>query len=143
METYSKSLENLLAAAYLSGAAEGLNKCKDLSNEDVAKNLDDIKTLRRKFLERSEEDGYKQPVHHIEEAKQKAYELLLQHTKYPNKNLSSLNHPTISTHMNTTPSNTSTHMNTTPFNTTPSNTSKNAPITPLAPQIIRLGGKRN
>jgi hypothetical protein len=81
---YKTNLENLIAAAYLSGAAEALNKSKELTSEDLTKNLDDLKTLRRIFLRRAEEEGYHQPVHHIEEAKKKAFELLTQKTKYPN-----------------------------------------------------------
>ena len=86
MENYSKKLENLLAAAYLSGAAEGLHKSEELTKDDVTKNLDDIKTLRHIFLERSEQEGYLQPVHHIEQAKKLAYELLVKHTNYPSSN---------------------------------------------------------
>jgi hypothetical protein len=81
---YKTNLENLIAAAYLSGAAEALNKSKELTSEDLTKNLDDLKILRRTFLRRAEEEGYHQPVHHIEEAKKKAFELLTEKTKYPN-----------------------------------------------------------
>ena len=81
---YKTNLENLIAAAYLSGAAEALHKSKELTPEDLTKNLDDLKILRRIFLRRAEEEGYHQPVHHIEEAKKKAFDLLTQKTKYPN-----------------------------------------------------------
>ena len=103
MENYSKKLENLLAAAYLSGAAEGLHKSEELTKDDVTKNLDDIKTLRHIFLERAEQEGYLQPVHHIEEAKKLAYDLLVKHTNYPSSNAST---PPISPTTPTTPSNT-------------------------------------
>jgi len=87
---YKTNLENLIAAAYLSGAAEALNKSKELTPEDLIKNLDDLKILRRIFLKRAEEEGYHEPVHHIEEAKKKAFELLTQKTKYPNTKINNI-----------------------------------------------------
>jgi hypothetical protein len=161
MEVYSKPLENLLAAAYLSGAAEGLKKCQELSKDDVDKNLDDLKTLRRKFLQRSEEEGYRQPVHHIEQAKKIAYELLVQHTKYPNKSTSPINlNPTLSTPTLSTPT-LSTPTLSTPTLSTPTNTlvssldnsslptnlhvSPNSSIAPTPtplPRVLQLGGRK-
>ena len=88
MDSFTTNLENLIAAAYLSGAAEALHKSKELTPEDLSKNLDDLKILRRIFLKRAEEEGYHEPVHHIEEAKKKAFDLLTQKTKYPNTNVS-------------------------------------------------------
>ena len=69
-------VENILAAAYLSGAAEALKKTADWPHDQISKQIEDIKDLRRKFLARSETDGYTKPVHHIEEAKERAYLLL-------------------------------------------------------------------
>ena len=71
-----KKLENIVAAAYLSGAAEALKKSSELTHETVTENLEDLKVLRRKFLGLAESDGYLQPVHHIEEAKQRAFHSL-------------------------------------------------------------------
>ena len=65
---YTTRVENILAAAYLSGAAEALKKTADWPHEEIIKQIEDIKDLRRKFLARSESDGYTKPVQHIEEA---------------------------------------------------------------------------
>ena len=93
MDPFTTNLENLIAAAYLSGAAEALNKSKELTSEDLIKNLDDLKTLRRIFLKRAEEEGYHKPIHHIEDAKKKAFEELTTKTKYPNTNVSNVKKP--------------------------------------------------
>jgi hypothetical protein len=129
MENYPKALENIIAAAYLTGAAEALKKSQELSKLDVQKNLDDIKTLRHKFLARAEEEGYKQPVHHIEKAKQDAYDLLVKHTKYPNKKNIPINlnytHTSNTSHTNTNTPHTNTntpHTNTPHTNTPHTNT---------------------
>jgi hypothetical protein len=158
MDNYSKPLENLLAASYLSGAAEGLKKCQELTKDDIEKNLDDLKTIRRRFLERAEEEGYRQPVHHIEQAKKMAYDLLVQHTKYPNKSITptninslSVSTPTLSTPTLSTPTNTlvttSTPTTFTPTTFTPtnlhisSNSTMESTSTPLPP-VLHLGGRR-
>ena len=156
MDNYSKPLENLLAAAYLSGAAEGLKKCQELTTDDVEKNLDDLKSLRRRFLQRAEEEGYRQPVHHIEKAKKMAYDLLVQHTKYPNKSIThtNLNSLSVSTPTNTlvtsipttsTPTNTLvTSIPTTSLPTNlhiSSNSTVESTSTPLPP-VLHLGGRR-
>ena len=166
---YKTSLENLIAAAYLSGAAEALNKARELTPEDLEKNLEDLKPLRRIFLRRAEEEGYHRPVHHIEEAKKKSFELLTQKTKFPNVNTRSVSKPfsifgmfdkktpNVSNVKTSTISNT----NTKPKNITNTNISKavnavtstsnsshvvSMPIvsqTPsYAPPVLSLGGKR-
>jgi len=122
---YKVSLKNLLAAAYLSGAAEGLQKAVQLSSEDVSKNLEDLKHLRRTFLNRAEEEGYHQPVHHIEEAKRHAYELLVQHTKFPNVTPVT---PVKNTNIKKV-------VNTIPMSSAP-------PPSSYAPPVLSLGGKR-
>ena len=133
---YKVNLENLLAAAYLSGAAEGLQKANGLTTEDINKNLEDLKHLRRTFLNRAEEEGYHEPVHHIEEAKRHAYDLLVLQTKFPNTNLNSVK-PLNSVNVRS-PSNTNIStavnavVNTIPMATTPS----------YAPPVLSLGGKR-
>ena len=156
MNTYSRSLENLIAAAYLSGAAEGLRKSKELTTSDVQKNLDDIKTLRHKFVERAEEEGYRQPVHHIEQAKKMAYDLLLQHTKYPAKNIHTpshnITHPAtiispVTNISSSTPSHNiihpATNISSTPSNLhiSPNSTPSSSSTSPL-PLVVHLGGKR-
>ena len=73
-----KKLENLIAASYLSGAAEALKKSKEFTPEKLEENIEDIRILRRKFLALSESDGYLQPAHHIQEAKIHALEKLKQ-----------------------------------------------------------------
>jgi hypothetical protein len=147
---YKTNLENLLAAAYLSGAAEGLRKATQLTPDDVNKNLEDLKHLRRIFFDRAESEGYQQPVHHVEEAKKRAYELLVQHTKFPNtnvvKNSPPLANTNVSKPINTNVSKpintnvskavnavaTNTKVNTVPMSTVPS----------VAPPVLSLGGKR-
>ena len=47
---YKVSLENLLAAAYLSGAAEGLRKASELTPDDINKNLDDLDQKKKKIF---------------------------------------------------------------------------------------------
>lgn len=73
-----KKLENLIAASYLSGAAEALKKSKEFTPENLEENIEDLRVLRRKFLALSENDGYLQPAHHIQEAKIHALEKLKQ-----------------------------------------------------------------
>jgi len=73
---FTKPLENIIAASYLSGAGEAFTKGKTLTPEDVDKYLVDIKELRHKFLNRAESDGYTEPVHRIEEAKKLAADTL-------------------------------------------------------------------
>ena len=73
---FTKPLENLIAASYLSGAGEAFKKSKELTGDAIDKHIDDIKPLRRTFLNRAESDGYEKPVHHIEEAKKLAADTL-------------------------------------------------------------------
>ena len=80
----SSGAQNIIAAAYLTGAAEALKKSLTLGREDVEKNLEDLKPLRRQFLNRAESDGYKVPNDHIYNAKLNAYKLLKTTTRFPN-----------------------------------------------------------
>jgi len=94
MFSFTKPLENLIGAAYLSGALEGLNKYKTLNPSELQSYEEDSKHVRRVLLNRAESDGYKQPVHHIEEAKEIAKNVLNTRGKN-NKSLNSLS--TVST----------------------------------------------
>ena len=132
---YKVSLENLLAAAYLSGAAEGLRKASELTPDDVYKNLEDLKHLRLIFLGRAESEGYHQPVHHIEEAKLKAYELIRGHTKFPNTNVSSYETNLLTKAVNAVATNTK-------VNTVPMLSQVAPPPSTNAPPVLSLGGKR-
>lgn len=76
MFSFTKPLENLIGAAYLSGALEGFNKAQTLSPTNLSQYTEDAKHVRRVLLNRAESDGYRQPVHHIEEAKTIAKEVL-------------------------------------------------------------------
>ena len=76
MFSFNKPLENLIGAAYLSGALEGLQKSKEVSPTEVETYFEEAKHVRRDLLNRAESDGYKKPVHHIEEAKKMAKEFL-------------------------------------------------------------------
>jgi len=79
----SSGAQNIIAAAYLTGAAEALKKSLTLGREDVEKNLEDLKPLRRQFLDRAESDGYRVPNNHIYNAKLNAYKLLKNTTRFP------------------------------------------------------------
>ena len=57
MFSFSKPLENLIGAAYLSGALEGLNKYKTLNPSELQSYEDDSKHVRRVLLNRAESDG--------------------------------------------------------------------------------------
>lgn len=73
----SRKFEDLLAAAYISGAAEAFKKSKELDSEAVTRNLEELKILRHRFLARAESAGFREPVHHIDAAKQMAKDLLV------------------------------------------------------------------
>ena len=136
---YKVSLENLLAAAYLSGAAEGLRKASELTPDDIHKNLEDLKHLRRKFLERAESEGYHKPVHHIEEAKLRAYELLREHTRFPNTSVSKYETNLLNTNVTKAVNAVTTN---TKVNTVPMLSQVAPPPSTNAPPVLSLGGKR-
>jgi len=103
------STQNIIAAAYLTGAAEALKKSLVIGHEDVEKNIQDLKPLRRIFLDKAETDGYKEPNNHIYSAKLNAYKLLKTTTQFPNpqptlaKNLQVKEEPTPQSLDQTTP----------------------------------------
>ena len=76
MNLFSKNLEHLLGASYLSGAAEALVKSKSLNAQQFEKNLDELKQVRKSLLEKAESDGHKEPKLIIEDAKKVAYKIL-------------------------------------------------------------------
>ena len=76
MFSFSKNLDNLLGASYLSGAAEALLKSKSLNSSQLDKNLDELKQVRKSMLSKAESDGYKEPLQQIEKAKQVAHKVL-------------------------------------------------------------------
>lgn len=76
MNLFSKNLEHLLGASYLSGAAEALVKSKSLNSQQFEKNLDELKQVRKSLLEKAESDGHKEPKLIIEDAKKVAYKIL-------------------------------------------------------------------
>jgi hypothetical protein len=84
MFSFNKPLENLIGAAYLSGSLEGLKKSKEVSPTEVETYFEEAKHVRRVLLNRAESDGYREPVHHIEEAKKIAKEVLNTTTKKQN-----------------------------------------------------------
>jgi hypothetical protein len=127
----SKPLGNLLGAAYLTGALEGIKKSKSLDLEDSEKFFQESKHIRRILLSAAESDGYNKPVEQIEEAKKSAKKILNSQTSTNSKSESpkaSMNvkeetvptTPSNSTPSNSTPS-TLTPSNSTPSNSTPSN----------------------
>ena len=76
MFSFSKSLDNLLGASYLSGAAEAMIKSKSLNSSQLDKNLEELKQVRKSMLKKAESDGYKEPIQQIEKAKQVAHNIL-------------------------------------------------------------------
>ena len=76
MYLFSKNLEHIIGASYLSGAAEALIKSKSLSSDELERDLEELKDVRRTLLNKAESDGHKRPVHIIEEAKLVAYKIL-------------------------------------------------------------------
>ena len=131
----SKPLENLLGAAYLTGALEALNKSKSLGVDETEKFFEDTKHVRRVLLDRAESDGYSKATNQIEEAKKVAKKTLNSKTSTNNRSNTKTNTPsteeTTSTPANTTPTNTpptnTTPTNTPPTNTTPTNTPPTSP----------------
>ena len=67
MENNSK---NLLAVAYLSGVGEAFKKAKILPQYELETYIEDAKSLRRQFINRSKNDGYDNPIQIIENIKQ-------------------------------------------------------------------------
>jgi len=111
-----KPLENLLGAAYLTGALEALNKSKSLGADESERFFEDTKQVRRLLLERAESDGYSKPRNQIEEAKKVAKKTLNSQSSTTRTDNSS------NTKANNTPSTNTTPTNTTPTNITPINT---------------------
>jgi hypothetical protein len=85
MNLFSKNLENLLGASYLSGAAEALVKSKSLNAQQFEKNLDELKQVRKSLLEKAESDGHSDPKLIIEGAKKVAYKVLKNEIPTTNK----------------------------------------------------------
>ena len=85
MNLFSKNLENLLGASYLSGAAEALVKSKSLNAQQFEKNLDELKQVRKSLLQKAESDGHTEPVRIIEGAKKVAYSVLKKEISTTNK----------------------------------------------------------
>jgi hypothetical protein len=86
MNLFSKNLEHLLGASYLSGAAEALVKSKSLNAQQFEKNLDELKQVRKSLLQKAESDGHKEPIRIIEGAKKVAYNVLKKEIPTTNKN---------------------------------------------------------
>lgn len=72
----SKPVDNLLGAAYLTGALELMKKTRSLNSSELDSYFDETKRVRRVLLSRAESDGYNKPVYHIEEAKKVAKNVL-------------------------------------------------------------------
>jgi len=85
MNLFSKNLEHLLGASYLSGAAEALVKSKSLNSQQFEKNLDELKQVRKSLLQKAESDGHKEPKLIIEGAKKVAYKVLKNEIPTTNK----------------------------------------------------------
>jgi len=85
MNLFSKNLENLLGASYLSGAAEALVKSKSLNAQQFEKDLDELKQVRKSLLEKAESDGHSDPKLIIEGAKKVAYKVLKNEIPTTNK----------------------------------------------------------
>jgi len=85
MNLFSKNLEHLLGASYLSGAAEALVKSKSLNAQQFEKNLDELKQVRKSLLQKAESDGHSDPKLIIEGAKKVAYKVLKNEIPTTNK----------------------------------------------------------
>jgi len=86
MNLFSKNLEHLLGASYLSGAAEALVKSKSLNSQQFEKNLDELKQVRKSLLQKAESDGHSEPKRLIEGAKKVAYNVLKKEIPTTKKN---------------------------------------------------------
>ena len=166
MNLFSKNLENLLGASYLSGAAEALVKSKSLNAQQFEKNLNELKQVRKSLLQKAESDGHSEPVRIIEGAKKVAYTVLKKEipttNKTPNNILKDVEETTSETttptnnvkNSNTVNSTTSTNSST-PTNSSTSElmpldnestgeviTTTNLPTKP-PPPVLQLGGKKS
>lgn len=149
MFSFTKPLENLIGAAYLSGALEGLKKANELDPTNIQEFFDDARHVRRVLLNRAESDGYKKPVQHIEEAKLKAKEVLnSKNTNRTPRNTNTIpNSPTVPTTPPTTPTTPTTPASETqtheimPLEKTPNSKPVNQKLLP--PPVLQLGGKRH
>ena len=127
----SKPLDNLLGAAYLSGALEAMKKTRSLNSSQVDSFFDDTKRVRRVLLSRAESDGYNKPVYHIEEAKKVAKNVLNTgiSTNKKNSNTKNTTTPSTTTSVETNDS--------TPTVATPTTLSV-SPITPSTPTVSAI-----
>jgi hypothetical protein len=82
----NKPLDNLLGAAYLTGALEAMKKSKQLGLDESEDFFDETKRVRRVLISRAESDGYDKPVNQIEEAKKIAKNVLNSPTSTNKKN---------------------------------------------------------
>lgn len=82
----NKPLDNLLGAAYLTGALEAMKKSKQLGLDETEDFFDETKRVRRVLISRAESDGYDKPVNQIEEAKKIAKNVLNSPTSTNKKN---------------------------------------------------------
>lgn len=159
MNLFSKNLENLLGASYLSGAAEALVKSKSLNAQQFEKNLDELKQVRKSLLQKAESDGHSEPVRIIEGAKKVAYTVLKKEipttNKTPNNILKDVEE---STSEATTPTNNVKNSNAINSPTTNSSSSELMPLdnestaevitttnlpTKPPPPVLQLGGKKS
>jgi hypothetical protein len=164
MNLFSKNLENLLGASYLSGAAEALVKSKSLNAQQFEKNLDELKQVRKSLLQKAESDGHTEPVRIIEGAKKVAYTVLKKEIPTTNKKENNILKDVESeTPEDTTPTNSIKNSNainspTTNSSTTNSSTSELMPLdnestdevitttnlpTKPPPPVLQLGGRKS
>jgi hypothetical protein len=164
MNLFSKNLEHLLGASYLSGAAEALVKSKSLNSQQFEKNLDELKQVRKSLLQKAESDGHKEPTVIIEGAKKVAYNVLKKEIPTTNKKENNILKDVESeTPEDTTPTNSIKNSNainspTTNSSTTNSSTSELMPLdnestdevitttnlpTKPPPPVLQLGGRKS
>jgi len=162
MNLFSKNLENLLGASYLSGAAEALVKSKSLNAQQFEKNLDELKQVRKSLLQKAESDGHTEPVRIIEGAKKVAYSVLKKEisttNKSPNNILKDVEPETPEDTAPQTNTNSVKNSSTTNSSTTNSSTSELMPLdnestgevitttnlpTKPPPPVLQLGGKKS
>ena len=163
MNLFSKNLENLLGASYLSGAAEALVKSKSLNSQQFEKNLDELKQVRKSLLEKAESDGHKEPKLIIEDAKKVAYKILKNEISTTNEHKNKLfedsevNNKPDSTMRNTNMNSSNVTKNSSNITNSPKNSpvglmpldnkstanSTTTLVTKTPPPVLQLGGRRS
>ena len=72
----SARFKNLVAYSYLTGVGEALVKARSINPEELEHHIEDAKSLRRIFADKSRSDGFENPYTIVDDAKRVAMDAL-------------------------------------------------------------------